>query len=176
MKSVLWISCYLLLLLPACKAYASPVNFDQLTCLTPARIAEVRRSPSLSIEKAFSACRKELGNKVATLGLTEKQTQLAFVSILAHSMAPYGPSTVVKLAELLKEPVLDCDNYAILTGHFARILVGKKIDLNFVGFDGGLIGNHAQIFADVDGTRLLLDPTIGLIARISFDETLAGKK
>ena len=45
--------------------------------------------------------------------------------------------------------------------------------LQFAGFDGGAIGNHAQVFLG-DGS-LLLDPTIGLVAKVGYDEILDGK-
>ncbi len=43
-----------------------------------------------------------------------------------------------------------------------------------MGFDGGAIGNHAQMFVETTA-GLLLDPTIGLVARIGFNNLLQGK-
>lgn len=44
--------------------------------------------------------------------------------------------------------------------------------MKFIGFDGGAIGNHVQIeFRDRD-TELLLDPTIGVVAKVTLESVL----
>ena len=68
---------------------------------------------------------------------------------------------------------MDCVKSAI--GLFSRIFLGKNIAINFVGFDGGAIGNHAQLFVEDKGGELLLDPTIGLVAKIGINDILMGK-
>jgi hypothetical protein len=92
-------------------------------------------------------------------------------------MAPYGNSVVFDLPSLLSDPVLDCDNYAALVGYFVRILVPDAPNaFSVAGFDGGAVGNHAQVFLEVDeGRQVLVDPTIGLIAEQSFNDLLKGK-
>lgn len=153
----------------------SSTSFDNLSCLTKDRIASVRQTPSSAIAVVFDACHTEITSKLASLNLSEQERKIAFLSILAHSMAPYGSSHSITLKDLLSDKVMDCDNYAILTGLFSRIFLDENFAVNFVGFDGGAIGNHAQLFVGEKGEELLLDPTIGLVARIGLNELLMGK-
>lgn len=166
----------LLLILPfvAMTATASP-RIEKLTCLTESRLSEVRKDPNGAIARVFDSCSAELAIKTAELELTDKQKKLAFASILAYAMAPYGESRSISLKDLLADKVLDCDNYALLTGHFATLLIGREAHVKFAGFDGGAVGNHAQLFAAQKNDRLMLDPTVGLIAKIGFDDLLMGK-
>jgi hypothetical protein len=156
-------------------ASSGGATFGKLDCLTGEQVESVRRNPESGMPGAFSACRIELGDKLETLNLTEPQLRVAFASILAHAMAPYGESVAVRLDHLLHERNLDCDNYAMLTGYLHRLTPGRRLGLKFVGFDGGFVGNHAQIIAESDSADLLLDPTIGLVARLNFDQLLRGE-
>jgi hypothetical protein len=158
---------------------ASPVHaqkaFDRLDCLAKSEVEAVRRAPAQRLAKLYEACSAELGDKLASLALTDSQQRMVFASVLAQAMAPYGSSAAMSLAELLKAKVLDCDNYAILAGHFARILLGEQGTVKLLGFDGGAVGNHAQVlFEDAQGGALLLDPTTGLVAVIGFNQLLQG--
>lgn len=149
---------------------------DTLSCLSKRRIAEVRKAPAAGIRNAYSACHAEFASKTASLKLTESQAKVAFLSVLAHAMAPYGNSVSLKLDDLLADKVMDCDNYIVLTGHFTRLFLGKtNVTTKFVGFDGGAVGNHAQLIVEDNGDQLLLDPTIGLVAKVSFNDLLMGK-
>jgi len=150
---------------------AASTAFETLTCLTEPIASAVRVEPDTGVATAWHACQAEFRAKVSALGLTPVQEKLAFASILAYALAPYGSSVATSLNDLLADDALDCDNYALLTGYLARIL-GVDAPLRFVGFHGGAVGNHAQVFVE---NELLLDPTIGLIARIGFDEALQGK-
>ena len=108
----------------------------RLACLSERLIKDVRNSPASGIRKSWTICEREFSNNVASLALTEKQKRVAFVSVLAYSMAPYGPSVSTSLGDLLKDKVLDCDNYAILFGHFSSLFVGSDVQIQFAGFDG----------------------------------------
>lgn len=94
--------------------------------------------------------------------------------VLAHAFAPYGKSKSMTLIELLKDEAMACDNYAILTEYISQVF-GEFV-LDFVGMDSGAVGNHAQLFLrDAENGDLLLDPTIGLVARVDFDSLFSGK-
>jgi hypothetical protein len=43
------------------------------------------------------------------------------------------------------------------------------------GFEGGVLGNHAQLFYSHGDVHLLLDPTIALVALADFDSLLSGR-
>lgn len=41
--------------------------------------------------------------------------------------------------------------------------------------DGGAVGNHAQIMYKSGNNRLLLDPTTGVVAAITFNKLMSGQ-
>jgi hypothetical protein len=163
-------------LLPVASAWGqgatAPAPFDRLACLTPRVIAGVRGDVH-HVKAAYGACRDEVHRKLSPLNLTPVQEKAAFAAILAQGMAPYGSSVSMRLEDLLRDKAMDCDNYAILTGYFAREFGIKA--LSFAGYDGGAIGNHAQLFFTEPRQELLLDPTIGMVARVDFNHLLQGR-
>src|SRR5688572_17541284 len=74
-------------------------KFEKLHSLTQERIAQVRSEPSIKLPVAFAACKAELRKKLAKLGLTEQQVRIVFACVVAQAMAPYGPSTSIRLRE-----------------------------------------------------------------------------
>ena len=119
---------------------------ESLDCLTKGDIAIIKKQPE-SIVRLFHKCRSELvmdlGDKF--LLLSDSELFAAFSSLVSYEMAPYGNSVATDLAILAKEPKLDCDNYAILVGHFCKMdssRLNTDLQLHFVGWDGGEIGFH----------------------------------
>jgi hypothetical protein len=155
---------------------ASPFPGEPLHCLD-ARAVETIRSEPEELRQEFEICRPELEQRLAGLQLAERGHRAAFATIAAHAMAPYANSRVFDLPSLLREPGMDCDNYAALVGHFFRILIPAEPNgFAVAGFVGGAVGNHAQIFFSLSGEPPLLgDPTIGLVAAEGFDDLLSGK-
>lgn len=144
-----------------------------LPCLTPELVEEIRGAVS-RMPEAFLACETDLMAATSHLALTLVQQQATFAMLVSHAMAPYGQSSALSLADLLLDDVLDCNNYGLLSGHLAAAL-GLSLDhWLMAGFDGGAVGNHAQVLLTLEGRTLLLDPTIGLVADISYDELVAG--
>jgi hypothetical protein len=150
----------------------SAADASPLRCLSGPQVASVRESPSRLVD-AFSECRAEIGSRL--VNFSEDELKAAFAAVAAHASAPYGQSMAVRLADLLKEPDLDCDNYASLTGHFLNILLPGRHTFGMAGFDGGAVGNHAQVFITVDGQGIFADPTFGIIAKATFDHVLQGR-
>jgi len=109
----------------------------------------------------------DLGGSFASA--PEALLRTAFAAILSFDMKPYGTSNALTLTDCLMATSLDCDNYCVLAGEFARILGGA--DPAMVGWNGGAVGNHAQMLADANGEHLFCDPTIGFVA---LDVTLSG--
>lgn len=94
--------------------------------------------------------------------------------MLAYHFAPYGESRETAFEALLREKQLDCDNYVLLAGYILeRLRPGAS--LAYVGFDGGAVGNHAEAFFDDEVGAVFLDPTVGVVATVSFDDLLMGK-
>lgn len=101
----------------------------------------------------------------------------AFAAIVAFDLKPYGASTAVYLDELLAADGLDCDNYCLLAWYlFRQIKIKSPVRHTIVGWNGGAVGNHAQLIAEIPGVSAwLLDPTIGLIvAGATFDNLCKG--
>ncbi|WOH48416.1 hypothetical protein [Bradyrhizobium sp. sBnM-33] len=149
---------------------ASPQSEMHLHCLTSARA--VIRSDPIRISDAFSNCKPELAAALSDLGLDDDGLRVAFSGITAHSMAPYGASRASTLPDLMAAEKLTCIGYVFLASYFVKALL-PSAKIQIAGFDGGVIGNHSQMF--VPAYRLLLDPTIGLVAIATFDEVLSGK-
>jgi hypothetical protein len=162
-----------LLLAGSALAAEPPLSLD---CLHAAAVESVRADPR-RVAGAYRKCRAELALKLgpAFEGLDDRHLQAVFASIVAHAFAPYGQSSALELDALRKEPRLDCDNYAALTGYLVRRLPdARKGALKFVGYDGGPVGNHAQLFYRAGGREILLDPTVGVVARVGYAAVLQG--
>lgn len=144
-----------------------------LDCLAGVDIQAAIATPA-GTQMLQQACREELGDLVAGWSLSPRAQDAVFAGILAHRSAPYGGSVAITRAALVTEPVLDCDNYVMLAGYLLKDM-HPNLELVYVGFDGGVFGNHAQAFFIDKNTSLLLDPTIGLAARTTFDDLLMGK-
>jgi hypothetical protein len=119
-----------------------------------------------------SACLPELKSRI---GFDDPRYEtefydLALATVLAHYSAPYGPSSVIDFAGILSEGSLNCSNYGALVGYLA-----PNAGLSFVGFQGGAVGNHLQLFLQHQDLNVMYDPTIGLIAFVTFDQMLSGK-
>jgi hypothetical protein len=114
-------------------------------------------------------------------GLSFNDRAMLFAFFVAHNYVPYGNSNKFELMALLQEQVLDCDNYSVLAGLMFHLITDRTRmnSLEFIGFDGGPIGNHAQLIytPDAGGEVWLVDSTVGLIATFdSADELLTGGK
>jgi len=148
-----------------------PVEKAVLTCLTPQLVEGVRATKS--IEAAFRRCEVDLSRALGPefSHLERADLRAVFATLVAHRMAPYGPSRAVEFDALLAAPALACDNYMLLTAYLA----GEGMSL--VGYNKGkALGGHAQIFYARGKLRLLLDPTVALVALADFDDLMAGSR
>lgn len=153
-------------------AHAATLREAQLACLDDFAIqSEIATSAGMLVVRA--RCRSELALAIADWKLSPLQEDAVLATFVAHRSAPYAGSVAVSREMLVREPGLDCDNYAMLTEYLLRDM-HTNARLVFMGLDGGRIGNHAQALVVHDGSTLLLDPTIGLVARVSFDALLMG--
>lgn len=105
-------------------------------------------------------------------GLPEDINKLGWASVMAFDLKPYGPGNGVTLAELLAQTTLNCDDYCRLAIEIFQILSPScPWKPAMIGWNGGPMGNHAQITFWVPNTYLMVDPTIGFMSR---DVTLVG--
>jgi len=148
--------------------------------IDPAVVEAVRADPS-ALEHCYRVFRKD-----ARAALPAEFAQLSDVELcavfsicMAYSMAPYGNSTSMELDDLLSDAKLDCDNYALLAHHlFLQVYAGnppEDVSFQLVGWNGGAVGNHAQMFVNTPQRSLLLDPTIGVVALCNFDSIASGQ-
>lgn len=113
--------------------------------------------------------------------------KLAFCAVFAYDHVPYGPdggSAADQLETLMAKPNMDCDNYAAVAwGLFELLCPSPTTSVCAIGWDGGYIGNHAQIVAHKipssggnGGGSILVDPTVGFVqCAYNFDWYASGK-
>ncbi|MCE5326652.1 MAG: hypothetical protein ABFD92_18270 [Planctomycetaceae bacterium] len=128
-----------------------------------------------SVEALLPLCREEL---LGVLGddfgrVDEPLLRVMLSTIAAANFAEYGGSSATRYEDIKAASHLNCGNTILLTGYLFGTLESRR--LRSIGFDGGYVGNHAQLLYRDDSGEFLLDPTVGLIARTSFDDLLSGR-
>jgi hypothetical protein len=118
-------------------------------------------------------CAGEVAQLVQNWGVSEIELDALIVTFIAYRSSPYGQSRAVTREALITDAGLDCDNYVLLVEYLLRD-IHPDARLVFVGFDGGEIGNHAQAFVAGGDTSVLLDPTVGAVARVGYNSLLRG--
>lgn len=135
-----------------------------LSAATHAAIVADPRYISAAWMLAQRNFKQDIGSAFA--GRPDDMIAAGFCAITAYDMKPYGACTARDLGGILDSAVLDCDNYCLLAWYLFTILKpSTDVELAMVGWNGGAVGNHAQLLATIgDTSAWLLDPTIGLIA------------
>ncbi|KRE02610.1 hypothetical protein ASE61_15140 [Bosea sp. Root670] len=104
--------------------------------------------------------------------LPEDNLKLAFATILAFDLKPYGNGGGLDLASNLAAADINCDNYCILARELYKLMNPTPgVEPKIIGWNGGAVGNHAQLFMTADGVHLMADPTIGYLVK---GQTLNG--
>ena len=168
----------------ALAAMASRAEYFQIDIdsINAATIRQICDTPA-HIASAFVVADTELRPllPLAWRDLTTLERRYLFAAAVAHNLKPYGPGTTADLQSILQARTLDCSNYGLLTHYLASgyFDTSASMDVAFVGWDGGAIGNHQMLFANDTsrkaGPQLLLDPTVGLAARANFDQIASGQ-
>lgn len=156
------------------KAQAPQLDTAPLACLPPATVQQIKQKLD-DIEPAYQSCREEIGKRAAGMHLDDKGLRVVFATITAHASAEYGSTTAYGRADLLKAENLTSIGYLLLLGHFMQALDVPSDSMRIIGFQGGKIGNYVQGMITVGKASLLLDPTVGMVAKISFDDLLGGR-
>ena len=124
--------------------------------------------------------KKDLGPLDANSDIPNGLLAVAFAAIAAWDHTPYGTNPVDKdLQSLLNATSMACNDYVLLAWYFCDLFMPETSPVIKValGWNGGAVGNHAQMLATdlVAGISLLLDPTVGLVARgPSYNTLLKG--
>lgn len=132
-----------------------------------------------SLEGIYQAVKPGL---VSSLGVNfssqpDDHIRFMFSAFVAFDLKPYANSMAFSLRDLMAEDALDCDNYVRLAWYFFQIMrPTSQSEVLAVGWEGGGIGNHAQMQIRTSGAPdLYCDPTIGLAVHgVSFDSLCTG--
>lgn len=108
--------------------------------------------------------------------LPEYLIKQCWSAILAWDLKPYGIGNGLTLDDALAAISLNCDDYCVLAAEIYRLIKGANdLDPALVGWNGGAVGNHAQLMCGANGSWLLLDPTIGYLANgVTLDGLCRG--
>lgn len=110
-------------------------------------------------------------------GVPESVLRFMWCGMVAHHLKPYGNSNASTMEDLLAAPALDCDNYATLAIRLYQMMTASN-DAGFaiMGWNGGAIGNHAQILAwSPDASwAVLIDPTVCVFAKTGYNSLVMG--
>jgi hypothetical protein len=156
-------------------------------CLTPQDLELLRAHPDkfgLVYLNYAVALRAYLGDGFT--GMTDEGFVAAFACMAAYQLKPYratgdpcgGPADY-SLAGLMAAPKLMCQEYCFLTARlFGTLPPNARPGATFrlIGWDKGSLNDHGQVFVTGVGVPLMLDPTIGLVARADLREVCAGLK
>jgi Ca2+-binding RTX toxin-like protein len=123
------------------------------------------RSAPPEIATVFAARRDEFVQAAGLAGRPEALVVGAFCTVAAYDLTPYGAASAAALdvQTLLALPRMACSLYVTLVLRLMEQFDLPAHTINFVGWDGGAVGNHAQLFVASEGHSILLDPTIALI-------------
>jgi hypothetical protein len=134
---------------------------------TPASVLTALQTNPDVIRAHWQATKAQFKSDLAPAFATQCDAHLALAmcSVVAFEYRPYGGSLARTLINLLNAPQLDCDNYVSLAWELFNIIYPHpgQTKVAAVGWDGGAVGNHAQLQARTPGSPdIYLDPTIGL--------------
>jgi hypothetical protein len=150
-----------------------------LSAATHAAIIANPASIETYYEQARPTFKTNLGNVDLNSDIPNGLLAVAFAAIAAWDLKPYGNNPVGKdLQSLLNAATLACNDYVLLTWYLCGFMP-EAVGVNIValGWNGGAVGNHAQMLAadPATGISLLLDPTVGIVARgCTYNSLLRG--
>lgn len=137
----------------------------------------IRQDPS-RVVAFFHAHVDDFARDLGMGGLSAEALKAAWCSIVAHKLVPYGPGPqTTALRAILDADAIACAHYITLTWHLLAEFGLERDNLVAIGWDGGAVGNHAQLLFDDGASRLLLDPTVGRIANgVTLHGLIAGER
>lgn len=101
----------------------------------------------------------------------------AFAAVCAWSMKPYGANPAgIDLASILAAQTVNCVDYVRLALYFMDLMPQcNNVIKAACGWNGGAVGNHAQLFVRNATDSMLLDPTVGLVVHgATYDGITTG--
>ncbi len=166
------------LILPLTNSYAK--NNDTLVkFMKKTPIHQIQNHPEKIIE-LFNHYKRDVPPIFPQLN--EEGRKVAFASLLAYQLKPYGASITPHgtLQELLHAKKLSCSQYTHLTYQLYRLLspncnIKNCANFNYTGWKWKNGSDHAQLFIENTGVPLILDPTIGLVGIATLHEVIDGR-
>lgn len=150
-----------------------------MSYLTPAELAGIIANPA-TVETAYVNNWKRFARDLAgvdqNMRLGAAILPVAFAAIVAFDLKPYGPEpNKFDLPALLAAPSLACDDYVRLAWSLTRLMPQVSwapVKIAALGWQGGAVGNHCQMMVSDGSNTLLLDPTVGIVVRTTYDDLL----
>lgn len=135
----------------------------------------IRNDPSKVVDY-YNSTRSTFISDLGMPGLSEDALRAAWCTMIAYGLAPYGPGPARQsLGDLLASPTLECSSLVSLTWHLLDEFGLQADNITALGWDGGAVGNHAQLLFDDGISQLLLDPTICLVVNgVTFNGLVSG--
>jgi hypothetical protein len=107
----------------------------------------------------------------ARVNANRDTTRGVLAMALAHRFAPYGPASGSTYEDLAFLPHLECSGKMMVTDFIYKAMGGDMRHDVLQGWDGGAVGNHAQLW--VDG--IMLDPTVAIAAQVKLNKLRQGQ-
>lgn len=153
-----------------------------MSYLSTGALAALQANPALIEDYYVQNWRQfahDLGEVDVNMHLGSSLLPVAFAAVCAFDLKPYGEEpSVFDLPTLLASPTLACDDYVRLAWWFTTLMPQVSwapAKIVALGWNGGTVGNHAQMMVSDGKHSLLLDPTVGIIAQITYDQLLRGQ-
>ena len=123
----------------------------------------IRNDPA-EVVSVYNSVRDTFRRDLGLPELSEAVTKAAFCAVVAYGLAPYGPNPgSTSFNVLAHSPTLACAAYVSVAMALVDEFGLSNVTTSAVGWDGGAVGNHAQLLVSDGFTSALLDPTIGLV-------------
>jgi hypothetical protein len=143
----------------------------RLNCLSKDVIRSTLNQKNINI--AVSRCSSELRRKLQPWDsklVSEDVIKVVLAMVVTHNTTTYGSSRAIEYSDLIKAEHLHCGNQPILMGYLL-----PNNNIHIIGFDGGAVGNHAQVIYVKGNVSFLLDPTTSVVTPITYNALLQGK-
>jgi hypothetical protein len=133
--------------------------------LSESTYSAIRSDPTRVVDY-FNSTKAVFARDLGMKGLSDEALMAAWSSVVAYGLVPYGRGPATKdLSKLLAADTIACAHYVSLTFGLLEQFGLPKDHMIAVGWDDGAVGNHAQLLFDDGKSKMLLDPTIGLVVK-----------
>ncbi|MGH6770773.1 MAG: calcium-binding protein [Xanthobacteraceae bacterium] len=143
--------------------------------LSQSTYERIRDDPSMVVT-FYNANRSKFISDLGMSGLSEDAVKAAWCTMVAYGLVPYGPGPQTRdLTQIINADTIACAHYVSLAWQLLALFGISTDNQAAVGWDDGAVSNHAQMLFDDGTSRLLLDPTIGLIVKnVTLEGLIAG--